>query len=70
MKPSRSSGTRSDPRAAKVVWNSAYFGGYTDKKKLVDTLGVALSTVRRDWEFARSWLFDKIAVRSTRKACE
>jgi RNA polymerase sigma-70 factor (ECF subfamily) len=47
-----------DPRAAKVV-ELRYFGGYTDKE-VVDTLGVALSTVRRDWEFARSWLFDKM----------
>ena len=49
---------RIDPRAAKVV-ELRYFGGYTDKE-VVDTLGVALSTVRRDWEFARSWLFDKM----------
>lgn len=47
-----------DPRAARVV-ELRYFGGYTDKE-VVDTLGVALSTVRRDWEFARSWLFDKM----------
>jgi RNA polymerase sigma-70 factor (ECF subfamily) len=47
-----------DPRAARVV-ELRYFGGYTDKE-VVDTLGIALSTVRRDWEFARSWLFDKM----------
>jgi RNA polymerase sigma factor (TIGR02999 family) len=47
-----------DPRAAKVV-ELRYFGGYTDKE-VVETLGVALSTVRRDWEFARSWLFDQM----------
>ena len=48
-----------DPRAAKVV-ELRYFGGYTDKE-VVEALGVALSTVRRDWDFARSWLFDYIA---------
>jgi DNA-directed RNA polymerase specialized sigma24 family protein len=34
-----------------------YFGGYTDKE-VVEALGVSLATVRREWEFARSWLFD------------
>jgi RNA polymerase sigma-70 factor (ECF subfamily) len=49
---------RLDPRAAKVV-ELRYFGGYTDKE-VVATLGVSLATVRRDWEFARSWLFDRM----------
>ena len=44
-----------DPRAAKVV-EMRYFGGYTDRE-VVEALGVSLATVRRDWEFARSWLF-------------
>lgn len=48
-----------DPRAAKVV-ELRYFGGYTDKE-VAEALGVGLSTVRRDWDFARSWLFDHIA---------
>jgi RNA polymerase sigma-70 factor, ECF subfamily len=47
---------RLDPRAAKVV-ELRYFGGYTDKE-VATTLDVSLATVRRDWEFARSWLFD------------
>jgi RNA polymerase sigma factor (TIGR02999 family) len=47
-----------DPRASKVV-ELRFFGGYTDLE-VADALGVALSTVRRDWEFARSWLFDRI----------
>lgn len=49
---------RVDPRAAKVV-ELRFFGGYTDKE-VVQVLGVALSTVRRDWEFARIWLFDRM----------
>ncbi|HLK66905.1 MAG TPA: sigma-70 family RNA polymerase sigma factor [Bryobacteraceae bacterium] len=49
---------RLDPRAARVV-ELRYFGGYTDKE-VVEALGVALATVRRDWEFARSWLFDRM----------
>ena len=47
---------RLDPRAARVV-ELRYFGGYTDKE-VVEALEVSLATVRRDWEFARSWLFD------------
>jgi RNA polymerase sigma-70 factor, ECF subfamily len=49
---------RLEPRAAKVV-ELRYFGGYTDKE-VVEALGVSLATVRREWEFARSWLFDKM----------
>jgi RNA polymerase sigma factor (TIGR02999 family) len=55
-----------DPRASKVV-ELRYFGGYTDKE-VAEALGIALSTVRRDWEFARSWLFDRMnGPRPTRK---
>jgi RNA polymerase sigma-70 factor, ECF subfamily len=47
-----------DARAAQVV-ELRYFGGYTDHE-VVEALGVSLATVRRDWEFARTWLFDRI----------
>lgn len=46
------------PRAAKVI-ELRYFGGYGDKD-VVAALGVSLATVRRDWEFARSWLFQRM----------
>jgi DNA-directed RNA polymerase specialized sigma24 family protein len=36
-----------------------FFGGYTDTE-VGQALGVPFATVRRDWEFARSWLFDRI----------
>ena len=49
---------RADPRAAKVV-ELRYFGGCTDKE-VVEALGLSLATVRRDWEFARSWLFRRM----------
>jgi RNA polymerase sigma-70 factor (ECF subfamily) len=49
---------RVDSRAAKVV-ELRFFGGYTDKQ-VVEALGVSLATVRRDWAFARAWLFDRI----------
>jgi RNA polymerase sigma factor (TIGR02999 family) len=56
---------RIDTRAAKVV-KLRYFGGYTDKQ-VVEALGVSLATVRRDWEFARSWLFSRMqSSRATR----
>ncbi len=49
---------RIDSRAAKVV-ELRFFGGYTDTE-VAQGLGISLATVRRDWEFARSWLFDRI----------
>ena len=49
---------RLDPRAVRVV-ELRFFGGHTDKE-VVDALGVSLATVRRDWEFARSWLFNRM----------
>ncbi len=49
---------RIDARAAQVV-ELRFFGGYTDGE-VVEALGVSFATVRRDWEFARSWLFDRI----------
>ena len=50
-----------DPRAAKVI-ELRYFGGYTDKE-VVEALGISLAMVRRDWAFAKSWLFDQISRR-------
>jgi RNA polymerase sigma factor (TIGR02999 family) len=47
-----------DVRAAKVV-EMRFFGGYTDKE-VVEALGISLSMVRRDWEFARAWLFNRM----------
>jgi RNA polymerase sigma factor (TIGR02999 family) len=49
---------RIDPRAAKVV-ELRFFGGHNDQE-VVEALGVSLATVRRDWEFARAWLFDRM----------
>lgn len=44
-----------DPRAAQVV-ALRYFGGYTERE-VAEVLDLSLITIRRDWEFARSWLF-------------
>lgn len=48
-----------DARAAKVV-ELRFFGGYSDRE-VVEALGVPMATVRRDWEFARAWLFDRMS---------
>lgn len=47
-----------DARAARVV-ELRYFGGYSDKE-LTEALDISLATVRRDWAFARSWLFERL----------
>jgi RNA polymerase sigma-70 factor (ECF subfamily) len=47
-----------EPRAAKVV-ELRYFGGYSEKEIEV-ALDISLATVRRDWAFAKSWLFDRM----------
>jgi RNA polymerase sigma-70 factor, ECF subfamily len=49
---------RLDPRAARVV-ELRYFGGYTDPE-VAEALNVSVPKVRRDWEFARSWLYDQM----------
>ena len=49
---------RVDPRAAHVV-ELRFFGGYTDQE-IGLALDVSVPTVRRDWEFARTWLYDRM----------
>ena len=49
---------RLEPRAARVV-EMRYFGGHTDRE-MAEALGVSAITVRRDWEYARSWLFSRM----------
>src|SRR5271154_844254 len=47
-----------EPRAARMV-ELRYFGGHTDQEA-AEVLGVSFATARRDWEFARAWLFDRM----------
>jgi RNA polymerase sigma-70 factor, ECF subfamily len=47
-----------DPESCKVI-ELRFFGGYTDKET-AQIMGVSLSKVRRNWEFARSWLYDRL----------
>jgi len=43
-----------DERPAKVV-ELRFFGGMTEQE-IASLMGVSVPTVKRDWEFARSWL--------------
>ena len=44
-----------DPRASRVV-ELKCFGGLTETET-ADVIGVSLATVKRDWTFAKAWLF-------------
>ncbi len=46
------------PRAAQIV-ELKYFGGMTEKE-VAGALGISVSTVKREWEFARAWLFKRL----------
>ena len=48
-----------DPRAAKVV-ELRYFGGLTESDS-AEVLGVSIATVKRDWDFAKTWLAAQLA---------
>lgn len=47
-----------DTRCASVV-EMRFFGGLTERE-IADVLGVSMPTVKRDWEFARSWLLAQL----------
>jgi len=49
-----------DERAARVV-ELRFFCGYTDSE-VCQLLGTNLTAVRRDWDFARSWLKHRLGV--------
>ncbi len=49
---------RRDPRKAKVV-EQRFFAGI-EMSQIAENLGVSLATVKRDWEFARTWLMREI----------
>jgi RNA polymerase sigma factor (TIGR02999 family) len=49
---------RIDGRAAHVV-EMRFFGGYTDEE-ISQAFSISVATVRRDWEFARAWLRDRM----------
>ncbi len=52
-----------DPRPATLLSRkSRFFGGLTEQE-IADVLRrISLATVKRDWDFARSWLLTQISV--------
>ena len=47
------------PRQAKVV-ELRYFGGLNEEE-IAEVLKISARTVRRDWDFARSWLMRELS---------
>ena len=47
-----------DPRAVRVV-EMRFFGGL-EESEAAAAMGVSVSTLKRDWTFARAWLFDRL----------
>lgn len=47
-----------DPRAARIV-ELRYFGGATEQET-AEAAGVSIATVKRDWDFARTWLISQL----------
>ena len=56
---------RVDARASQVV-ELRFFGGYTDAE-IAEKLDISAPTVRRDWEFARAWLLNRMHPPAPRK---
>ncbi|MFN7939415.1 MAG: sigma-70 family RNA polymerase sigma factor [Bryobacteraceae bacterium] len=48
-----------DPRSAKII-ELRYFGGLTEQET-AESMNVSLTTLRRDWQFARAWLAQRLA---------
>lgn len=48
-----------DPRAAKVV-ELRFFGGF-EETEAAAAIGISVATLKRDWVFARAWLYDRLA---------
>jgi RNA polymerase sigma factor (TIGR02999 family) len=48
-----------DPERARVVMLK-FFGGLTDRE-VAETIGVTERTVRRQWTYAKAWLFENMA---------
>ena len=52
-----------DSRCAALV-EMRFFGGLTEQE-IADVLQVSIATVKRDWEFARSWLLAQLETSGT-----
>ena len=51
-----------DPRAARVV-ELKFFGGLTESD-IAEVLNTSVPTVSRDWRYARTWLFARLAAQA------
>jgi RNA polymerase sigma factor (TIGR02999 family) len=47
-----------EPRASRVV-ELRFFTGL-DEREAAEALGVSISTLKRDWQFAKTWLFKEL----------
>jgi RNA polymerase sigma factor (TIGR02999 family) len=47
-----------EPRSAQIV-EMRFFLGLTEEE-IADTLGICSRTVKRDWQFAKAWLFGEL----------
>jgi RNA polymerase sigma factor (TIGR02999 family) len=47
-----------DPRASKVV-ELRYFTGLSERET-AEALDISIATLKRDWSFAKAWLFDRL----------
>lgn len=54
--------TEIEPRAGRVV-ELRFFTGLDDRET-AEALGVSMATVKRDWHFARSWLFRELTAKA------
>ena len=48
-----------DPRASRVV-ELRFFSGLKEQEA-ADVLGISLATLKRDWTFAKAWLYQALA---------
>jgi RNA polymerase sigma factor (TIGR02999 family) len=47
-----------DPRASRVV-ELRFFTGLTEQET-AEALNISVATIKRDWTFAKAWLFDQL----------
>jgi RNA polymerase sigma factor (TIGR02999 family) len=52
-----------DPAAAQVV-ELKFFGGLTDREAAL-AMGITIAKLRRDWDFARSWLRHRMSAKTS-----
>ena len=48
-----------EPRASRIV-ELRFFTGL-DEREAAEALGISISTLKRDWQFAKAWLFKELA---------